>query len=309
MRTRTSVCLFLLALCLLAERTFAGNEFASSSSNGSAASNGDDPLSYEFDAEETYIGGGDVERGSRQIRDFEENNALVRFIFTPRIRIGILRLGAGFERYDFDVPNTVEIPDVLQSATLIIGLDTQFSDSILFRFEAEPGFYGTDNDFGSGDFNVPFILGGTYIWNSSLQFVLGARVDIEGQYPVLPGGGVRWKIAPQWVLNAVLPTPRLEFEVNKDLTLYAGAEVKSANYRVGDNFGDDRGIPRLNHAVLAYTEVRTGAGLEWKLSSMAKLSVEAGYLPYRVFYFHRTNVRYHPDGGAPYGTVALHMAF
>ena len=104
MRTKTSICFFSLALFLLAGRTFAGNEFASSSSNGPAASEADIPLSYEFDAEETYIGGSDVERGSRRIRDFTENNALVRFIFTPRVRIGILRLGAGFERYDFDVP-------------------------------------------------------------------------------------------------------------------------------------------------------------------------------------------------------------
>jgi hypothetical protein len=310
MRIKTSICLFSLSLGLLTARMFAGNEFASSSSNGSTASNGDDPLSYEFDAEETYVGGGDVERGFRHIDDVNENNALVRFVFTPRIRIGILRLGAGFERYDFDVPRAAEIPDSLQSATLIVGLDTQFSDSILVRFEAQPGFYGTDfDDFGSGDFNVPFILGGTYIWSSSVQIVLGVGVDLEGKYPVLPGGGVRWKFAPQWTLNAVLPKPRLEFEVNKDLTLYAGAEVKSSNYRVDDHFGDDRGIPRLNHAVIAYSEVRTGAGLDWKLSSMAKLSVEAGYLPYRVFDYHRTDVRYHSDSGAPYGMVALHMAF
>ena len=59
----------------------------------------------EFDAEETYVGGGDVERGFRHIDDVDENNALVRFIFTPRIRIGILRLGAGFERYDFNMPS------------------------------------------------------------------------------------------------------------------------------------------------------------------------------------------------------------
>jgi len=310
MRTKTSICFFSLSLFLLAGRTFAGNEFASSS-NGAAANEADTPLSYEFDAEETYIGGSDVERGSNRIRDFTENDASVRFVFTPRVRIGILRLGAGFERYDFDVPRAARIPDSLQAATVIIGLDTEFSDSFLVRFEAQPGFYGTDFDnFGSsGDFNVPFILGGTYIWNSSLQLVFGVGVDIEGKYPVLPGGGVRWKFAPQWTLNAVLPKPRLEFEMNKDLTLYAGAEVKSSNYRVDDHFGDHRGIAELNHAVISYSEVRVGAGLDWKLSSMAKLSVEGGYLPYRVFDYHRTDVRYHSDGGAPYGTVALRMAF
>ena len=96
MRTKTSICFFSLSLFLLAGRTFAGNEFASSSSNGPAASEADTPLSYEFDAEETYIGGSDVERGSRSVRDFTENDASVRFVFTPRVRIALLCLGAGF---------------------------------------------------------------------------------------------------------------------------------------------------------------------------------------------------------------------
>lgn len=287
---------------------FAGADLVSSTTRDIPAEGGD-PLSYEFDAEETYFGGGDVERGARGIREFDENNVSVRFIFTPRVRIGILRLGAGFERYDFGFSNDFQIPNTLQAANLIVGLDTQFSDSLLFRIEAHPGIYGTDLDFGSGDFNAPLILGGTYIWNSGLQLVFGIGVDIEGEYPVLPGGGVRWKFAPQWVLNAVLPTPRLEFELNKNLTLYAGAEVKSANFRVDDRFGDEHSPVRLNHAVITYSEVRTGIGADWKLSGSTKLSIEGGYLPYRTFDFHRADVRYKSDGGAPYGMISLHMAF
>ena len=62
----------------------------------------------------------------------------------------------------------------------------------------------------------------------------------KDEYPVLPGGGVRWKFAPQWVLNATVPTPRLEYEVNRNLTIYAGAEVRSKNFRVGNDFVGDR---------------------------------------------------------------------
>ena len=309
MRRKIWIWLFSVFLCLLGGRVFAGTELAASSSSDAAAGT-DTPFSFEFDAEETYVGDGDVERGSLSVRDFDENDALIRFVLTPRVGIGILRLGAGFERYDFGVPNTVQIPETLQSTTLIVGLDTQLSDSILVRFEAQPGFYGTGFDeFGSGEFNVPFVLGGTYIWNSNLQLVLGVGVNVEGKYPVVPGGGVRWRLSPQWVLNAVLPRPRFDYELNKDLTLYAGADVKWSDYRVDDSFGDDRGIPRLNHAVISYSEVRAGAGFDWKLSSMTKLSIEGGYLPYRVFDFYRTNVRYHADGGAPYGAIGLHMAF
>jgi hypothetical protein len=298
-------------LCLIAVPLFGGVEtlpFQPPTENGSNETDGS--LSYEFAAESAYVGEADIERGDRIVNDFDETNALLRFIVLPRVRFGILRLGAEWERFSFGLPDGTELPDELQALNLIVGLDTELFDSILIRFEVHPGLYGTEFDHIDGDqFNVPFILGGTYIYNSSLQFVLGIVVNVEARHPVLAGGGVRWKIAPQWVLNAVLPTPRLEFELNKNVTLYVGADFKQGSYRVGDRFGDSNGNTRLNHAVITYTEVRTGAGVEWELSPAIKLSAEVGYLPYRDFDFHRAEVRYDEDGVAPYGMISLHGAF
>ncbi|MDB6030774.1 MAG: hypothetical protein JWM16_1112, partial [Verrucomicrobiales bacterium] len=67
--------------------------------------------------------------------------------------------------------------------------------------------------------------------------------------------------------------------------------------------------PALNHAVLTYSEVRTGVGADWKISSNLILSAEAGYQPYRNFDFYRTNIRFHENGSAPYGMISLHGAF
>jgi hypothetical protein len=187
-------------------------------------------------------------------------------------------------------------------------MDTQFSDSILVRFEAEPGVYGTNHLTGD-TFNVPFLIGGTYIYNPSVQFVLGVSVDTERKYPVLPGAGLRWKLHRQWVLNAVLPKPRLEFDATKDLEFYLGANIKETSFRVDDNFGRSHGIRRLDNAVLTYNEVRTGVGVDWKISSIATLTAEAGYEPYRVFDFYRADVRYRENGSAPYGMISLHGAF
>jgi hypothetical protein len=265
-------------------------------------------LSGEYVVEGTYVGNGDVVRGQHVLRDFDENDILLRFVLTPRIKLGVLRLGAEWERFSFGFPDGAPLPDTLQAVSLVLGLDTQLSDSILLRFQAQPGFYGTDH-FESQDVNIPFVVGGTYIYSPNLQLVLGIGVDIERKYPVLPGGGVRWKIARQWVLDAVLPTPRLEFQLNKDLTLYAGGTIKETNFRVDDHFGSTRGIPRLNQAVLTYGEIRTGAGAAWRVSSVMTLSAEAGYQPYRDFDFYRADVRYHQDGGAPYGTISVHGEF
>jgi hypothetical protein len=265
-------------------------------------------LTGEYRAEETYVGQGSMRRGSRTVNDFDENDSILRFILTPRIKLGVLRLGAEWERFSFGSSSRL-LPDTLQSVALVIGLDTQLSDSILVRIEAQPGVYNTGFDDLSDDFNLPFIIGGTYIYNPNLQIILGVSVDVERKYPVIPAAGFRWKVARQWIVNAVVPTPRLEFEWNKNLTIYGGATLKSANYRVDDSFGDKQGKPQLNHAVLTYSEVRTGAGFDWKISPIVTLTAETGYQPYRSFDFFRTNVRFHQDGGAPYGTISLHGAF
>jgi len=198
----------------------------------------------------------------------------------------------------------------LQSFSTIIGIDTQLSDSILIRAQIQPGLYnsGLGHLFWD-DFNMPFVIGGTYIFSPNLQLILGVSVDVERKYPVIPAAGVRWKIGPQWLLDAVMPTPRLQYEMTRNVSLYAGATITEATFRTDDAFGDTHGIPRLNHAVVTYSEIRTGGGFDWKISPIITFTGEVGYQPYRQFDFYRADVRYHQDGGAPYGTISLHGAF
>jgi Domain of unknown function (DUF6268) len=265
-------------------------------------------LTGEYSAEETYVSDASVRRNLREIEDFDEQNTILRFVLTPREKIGVLRLGLEWERFSFGFPSRTPLPNTLQELSAVIGLDMQISDSILMRVEAQPGFYGTNN-FDSDQVNAPFIAGGTYIYNTNLQFVVGVSIDVEREYPVIPAAGFRWKLARQWVANIVMPTPRLEYQAAKDVTLYAGANIKQTNLRVDDDFGTNHNNPRLDHAVLSYSEVRGGIGIDWKISSILILSAEAGYQPYRDFDFYRAEVRFHEDGSAPYGMLSLHGAF
>jgi Domain of unknown function (DUF6268) len=269
------------------------------------------PLTGEYVAEGTYVGGGDVQRGpNKRVSDLDEIDSTLRLVLTPRTKFGVLRLGAEWERFSFGLPEGAALPNTLQSFSAVIGLDMQFSDSILVRAEAQPGLYNSGlGHLSWDDFNLPFLIGGTYIYSPNLQLVLGVSVDVERRYPVIPVAGVRWKLGPQWLLDAVLPTPRLQYEMNRYLTLYAGATVRQANFRVDDQFGEAHGIPRLNNAIVTYSEVRTGAGFDWKISPIVTFTGEVGYQPYRDFDFYRAEVRYHQDGGAPYGTISLHGAF
>ena len=276
----------------------------------SQESNGFWPLTGEFSADITYVGEGDVERGGKHVNDFDEIDSDIRVVLTPRFKLGVLRFGAEWQRYSFGFPGQTALPNTLQSFSTLIGLDMQLSDSIIVRAEGQPGLY----DSGLGhlnwdDFNLPFLVGGTYIFSPNVQLILGVSVDVERKYPVIPAAGVRWKISPQWLLNAVMPTPRLEYEMNRSVSLYAGATMKEASYRVDEDFGDSHGISRLNNAIVTYSEVRTGAGFDWKISPIVTFTGEVGYQPYRDFDFFRAEVRYHQDGGAPSGTISLHGAF
>jgi Domain of unknown function (DUF6268) len=302
-------CRIFCAVCGASSLLFAGRMVAEENTGNWFESVSHVP--FEYTAEDTYVGGGDVQRGpNKSVSDFDENDSIVHLVFTPRTKLGVLRFGAEWERFSFGLPDHAALPDTLQSVSLVTGLDMQFSDSIIVRVEGQPGVYDTEFDnLGWDNFNFPFLVGGTYIYSPNLQLVLGVSVDIERKYPVIPVAGIRWKIAPQWLLDAVLPTPRLEFEMKKDLSLYVGANVKQTSYRVDDDFGNANGIPRLNHAILTYSEVRTGGGFDWKISPTVTFTGEVGYQPYRNFDFYRAEVRYHQDGGAPYGTISLHGAF
>jgi Domain of unknown function (DUF6268) len=273
-------------------------------------SNGFWPLSGEFNADLTYVGEGNVERGGKHVNDFDEIYSDIRVVLTPRFKLGVLRFGAEWERFSFGFSDGAPLPNTLQSFSTIIGLDMQLSDSILMRAETQPGLYnsGLGHLFWD-DFNMPFVIGGTYIFSPNVQLILGVSVDVERKYPVLPAAGVRWKIGPQWLLDAVMPTPRLQYELNRSVSLYAGATLTDATFRTDDEFGDTHGMPRLNHAVVTYTEVRTGAGFDWKISPIVTFTGEVGYQPYRQFDFYRADIRYHQDGGAPYGSFSLHGTF
>lgn len=266
-------------------------------------------LGGEYDAEGSYVGDGNVRRDGRS-HTLDENSSLARVVVTPAIGSDYLRLGLEWERYSFGLDRGSPLPNTLQSVNVVLGLDTKFGDSIIARFEIQPGFYGASFDHvSSGDFNVPFTAGGTYLFSPDFQLILGVGVDLNRKYPVLPAAGFRWKFAPHLVANAILPAPRLEYEATHNLTVYAGAELKGGSYRVDSDYGERAGDRNLNRAVLTFSEVRTGGGLTWKVSPTMTLTGEAGAQVEREFDFFRTNARYHSDGIAPYGMLSLHGTF
>ena len=69
---------------------------------------------------------------------------------------------------------------------------------------------------------MPVVVGASYFVSSDLQLVAGLSIDPERKYPVLPGVGFRYKCATDWVLDFILPAPRVEYTFSKSILLYAG---------------------------------------------------------------------------------------
>ena len=264
--------------------------------------------SGEYVGEETYVAEGDVHRGNRSVRDITEHNTIMRLILTPTIRSAF----CGWDLIGNDslsiCPNILRFRMYCRHRLWCWASTPQFTDSIVARFEFKPGIYGTDH-LEWGEFNMPFIAGATYIYSPTLQFVGGVSVDVEREFPVFPAAGVRWSITREWVINGVLPTPRIEFSPTSNATFYAGANIKQVGYRTNDSFGDNHGNANLNNAILTYTEIRTGVGLDWKFIPAMTISIEGGYQPYRSFDFHRANIDFSETGSALYGGISLHGAF
>ncbi|MGI8432975.1 MAG: DUF6268 family outer membrane beta-barrel protein [Chthoniobacterales bacterium] len=293
-------------------RAFAGSDKDVVSSENLPVTPAPFRFSGEFVIEQSYVGDSDVARGARDVNGFDELYTNLKFVYTPRVKYGIIRAGAQLERYSLGYGNGggQQLPNTLQALNAIVGFDTRLGDSILVRLEAQPGIYGTTFDQLSGDqFNVPFLLGGTYIYSPELQFVFGVGVNLQQKYPILPGGGIRWKFAPKWVLNAVLPTPQLQYEVSQSVTAFAGADIKANTFRVDDRFGTRNGDTSLNNAWLSYEEIRAGAGIDLKRNSNLTVRFEGGYAAYHNFDCHRTQVHYHNESGAPYASLMLQGNF
>src|SRR5438105_11995821 len=95
------------------------------------------PVEYSF--EETYIGEANVARGPHHVLNFDESDTLLRIVLTPRVKLGVLRLGFEYEQFSFGFGKNAPLPNTLQSVAAVIGIYTQFSDSLLFRLEATSG--------------------------------------------------------------------------------------------------------------------------------------------------------------------------
>jgi hypothetical protein len=283
------------------------------------------PVSQEFTMEGSTTGTSITKQGNASLGGVSDTNSHFNYVVSPQIKDGfLLRFGVDTERNSFGLPSGAPLPNTLQSVNAIIGADIAIGDKIITRVELHPGIYSDFVDVTGNDFDMPVQIGGTYLYSENFQIILGLQIDLKSNFPVIGLPGFRWQFADKWVLSAIPPKPQLQFEVNKALTLYTGAEILAGTYQLNDDFGTNHGHgpsttnSQFNNNICDFTEFRVGAGFTWNFTPNLKLDVSGGYVPYREFDIHPDQIGYDVHDtefhnslgdGAPYAEAGISGSF
>jgi hypothetical protein len=267
--------------------------------------------SLEANAEAAYVGSSEIRRAGQRFGTLDEVDTSADAVASNQItQSSLLRLGLNWERFSFTPDAQAPVPDTLQSLNLVVGADYQLTPALLLRVEAQPGFYSDFKEPRGSDFNVPFLVGASYFVSRDFLCVFGFSIDINRSgSPIYPAAGMRWKVAPKVVIDAILPDPQIDYELNRNVTLHVGATLKNGTYRVSGDFGSRRGMPKLNDSTIDFTEVRAGTGVSWKVSRSVSLDLEGGCVPYRKFDFSRADYKVTAFDVAPFAQVSLNAKF
>jgi hypothetical protein len=268
-------------------------------------------VGYDLESEYNYVGGAPVNFGNGRAGDIEEQYTDIRNIFTDRELMAILfHAGFDWERLGFEhADNTLPVPNQLNSLSTFLAADFRWSSANMVRIQVEPGFYSDMTQFNGNDVNIPIALAYTRVASQDFQWTLALSINDWRENRFLPGGGFRYSINDQWKLKFMLPKPQIEYKANDWVHTWLGADFRGDSYRVASNFGDVRGLPTLNNALVDYQEVRVGSGFSWNIKPLLELNAEAGWMVERSMNYHTSNIRMSSDTGAPYVGINIRVLF
>ncbi len=264
----------------------------------------------------SYTGRSDFERGDDASGDAWSKQAELQHriplqIFDwPNIDCGqwYLRVGAEYRRWDFNNDGGLPIPNTLQSGSALIGLEYVVRNQTAILLEARPGFF-FEQEIESNTFNVP-VIAYAPIWmkrGEGYSFALLAGLTYSGfrANPIIPAAGLVVSY-DRWTLLAVPPQPKLMYSVSDRLDLWVEGEVAGGSFRTDSQ--DFERKPRLNNAVVSYSEWRASAGFTYKHENI-RVEIGAGYAFNRKFDFHRAEEGFETEEGAPFAKLEVRAGF
>lgn len=269
----------------------------------------DASLTSTYSASISYTAEGEVERHGKDLGDLSVTWTRASYALSGSID-DRWRWHAGpwFEFTHFDVSPRALLPDEGYVTALQLGGVWQINPRWTARLDIRPGLYSDFEDISGSDFNAPFVVAVTYASSSNVLWVLGLGVNWRSDLGTIGGPGVRWQFAEDWTLNLVLPKPTIDYQLTRDVAVYAGGEWRSSYFRVNEHFGTSRSRPVLNDDDFTYRELRALAGARWAFSRQLYVNLEGGYAFNRRAEFRDADVTMKIDG-APFVQLGVGGAF
>lgn len=251
-----------------------------------------------FQLETGYVFQSDLNHGG----SYGKQDAVQNYIeWGHRIQLaGNLYLRAGFtyQRFDFGRTNALPIPDHLQSAAILLGIDYMHGKDIGAFFQIKPGVY-FEHDAGRDSFDVPITAGRIFVLrDDELYMFVGANVAfLRGGLPVVPLVGFIWTPNEQWHAMAMLPEPRVVYSPNNQWDIWAGGEIVGGSFKLDEHpdFANIPHVAKLSAAQVDYTEYRTGVGVIYSPVDNISFDLGGGMEIERAFLFHRAGENYRTD--------------
>lgn len=230
-------------------------------------------------------------------------------VLTPLMDTGRAMWDTGFEwkRMEFSYHVEPGSPGALQMMNVPLGASWELGEVTTLGVQIKPGIYSDNYDLGLSDVNVPTGIRLFHEHHPDLLWMIGLQFDPWHEIPVIPDIGFRWRFWYDFVLDARLPNPRLEYDLSDRWTTFAGFEWRGGTYRVSRNIVAGGGLPGTDNSTLTYRDLRVGGGFRftWDDEEENYVSVSAGYSFQRRINYDRGGQTL-KAGGAPYVRLVLH---
>lgn len=228
---------------------------------------------------------------------------------TPVMDAGRAMVDAGFEwkRMEFAFHVEPGTPGALQTINVPLVASWEMGELTTLGVQIKPGFYSDMYDIGLKDVNVPVGIRLFHEHHPELLWMIGLQFDPWHEIPVIPDIGFRWRFWYDFVLDARLPNPRLEYEMSDRWSTFVGFEWRGGTYRVSRNIVAAGGLPGTDNSTLTYRDLRVGGGFRftWDEEEENYVTVSAGYSLNRRIKYDRGGQSLRA-GGAPYVRLSLH---
>jgi hypothetical protein len=255
----------------------------------------------EMLAEFSYAGGSRIAEGTRPQGEIETSQGSFNFSRTvPINERSSWSYGGVWQHLAFSPDGSAPIPNQLTAMAVKLRYNRALSPRWMLGAGIAPGVY---SDFenqcqfvanGNGNYNAPADAHFVYAATSTLRWVLGVNADFRGGHPLVGGGGVVWQLS--------------QYALTREFTLFAGANLRTATYRVANDFGRRHRRPELDNQDVDYRELNAEAGARWQFTPQVALHAAAGWMFDRRLAFHDCHLLLNGDG-APSARVQLSGTF